>query len=205
LKKRDQYKVNSLIKDLESTFLNIPSDAFQINDVVYRQWCQDYYTDKILVFNNDLVLFYRTIIDSSCWVYGPKTNQAWTLRDCSRFRNTRKSYKITNICIDGEEVVKISENEEIFFFTKNGKNDSSENHGYKINEKNKLVKKNGDILPIKKIKLANKKSILSCEVHFNIENFPLNSVDLIEGIGCENLENRWHCFDINLKLNREKL
>jgi hypothetical protein len=205
LKKRNLFDANLLLKKLEHELVNIPDDAFQINDVVYRQWQSDYYVDKICVEGNELVLFYRTIIDDSCWIHGPKTKQPWTLRNSSRVGALCKSYKISNICLDGDEIIKSIESEEFIYFSRNGRIEYYENQGYKKNEKNRPIKANGEIVPIKKIKISKRKSILTCQIHFNIENFSFKKVDLIEGIGFENLESRWNCFEINLKLNREKL
>jgi hypothetical protein len=203
--KWEQYKAHSIYRKLELSFSNVSEYAFEINDVVYKQWREDYYIDKIRVIEKEMVLCFRTIVDDSFWIYGPKALQAWALKQKNRKTILLKTFKISHIRIDGVEILNSTEVEEILWFTRTGKIDKSESHGYQLNEKNRLVKQNGEPLPIKKFKLFNKQSVLTCEIHFNIENFPLEIFDLIEGIGCEQMENHWHCLDINPKLNREAL
>ncbi len=199
-------EANSIIKEVENKSELSKENNFQINDVIYRQWKQDYYTDKIQVLDNQLILYYRTISDSGgCWVNGPKTNHAWTLRSSSNQKLTRKATRITNIKIDGQKIITSTDKEEIFYFSKEGKYDGTTDLGYKLNEQKQLIKNDGKIVPMKFFKVSKDQFELTCEIHFEIANFPLKTVDLLEGIGTDEMDNHWHCFDINLRLNREKL
>lgn len=197
----------ALLNKLEAKSNLSASNNFLIKDVIYRQWKQDYYTDKIQVLDNTLILYYRTISDSDgCWVHGPKTNHAWTLRYSKDKSIFTKANRITNIKVDGVKTVHSTDSEKIFYFSKKEEFDaSSTDLGYKINDKKQPVKDSGELVPISVIKVEKDKYELTCEIHFDIENFPLETVDLIEGLGTEEMDNHWHCFDINLKLNREKL
>jgi hypothetical protein len=200
-------EAETLLKKLELKSELTNTNNFIIKDVIYRQWRQDYYTDKIQVLDNTLILYYRTISGGEgCWIHGPKTNHAWTLRSSKDKNVYSKANRITNIKIAGVKTVHSTDNEEIFCFSKKEKFDAiSSDLGYKINDKKQPVKENGELVPITVFKIDEDKYELSCEIHFYIENFPLETVDLIEGLGAEERDNHWHCFDINLKLNREKL
>lgn len=199
-------EAKSIIKRIEQVAEHSTSDVFQINDVIYRQWRQDYYTDKIQVLGNHLILFYRTNCDNEgCYIHGPKTRHAWSLRNSIKHDILSKAIRITNVKIDGVKIITSTENEEIFWFSKEGKFDGSTDLGYQLNKENKPLKDNGKLIPMKFFKISKDNFEMTCEIHFDIENFPLETVDLIEGIGTEKMDNHWHCFDINLKLNREKL
>ena len=112
---------------------------------------------------------------------------------------------IANIRVNGKIVIPIAEEEVIYYFTKNeqDKIDRNTNLGYKRNNKDILVKDNGVEVKIIKIPIMDNAE-LSCEIHFDSDSLQNKTIDLIEGFGTENQENHWHCFDINMKLNREK-
>lgn len=197
---------NVILNEVERKSEFSTEKNFQIKDVIYRQWKQDYYTDKVQVLNNTLILFYRTFVTSDgCIVNGPKTNHAWTLRSANDKNLTRKAVRITNIKIDGQKIITSTDAEEIFYFSTKDKYDGTTDLGYKLNELKQPIKDDGQIVPMKFFKLSKSNFELTCEIHFEIEGFPLETVDLIEGLGTDEEDNHWHCFDINLKLNREKL
>ena len=199
-------EAKAIIEEVELVSELPTSNNFQINDVIYRQWKQDYYTDKIQVLDNHLILYYRTISDSGgCWIHGPKTNHAWTLRNSADHNIVRKANRITNVKIDGQKIITSTDDEEIFYFSKEGKYDGETDLGYKLNKEKQPIKENGKLVPMKFFKVSNDNFELTCEIHFDIDKFPLETVDLIEGLGTDEMDNHWHCFDINLKLNREKL
>lgn len=199
-------EAETIIKLIESNSNVLTDNNFKIDDVIYRQWKQDYYADKIQIYEGKLIFYYRTISDSGgCWVHGPKTNHAWILRDSSNKNLSRKTFRITNVKINGEKIIPSTEKEEIFYFSKEGKYDGKTDLGYKLNEQNQPIKDNGELVPIKFYKVSKDNFELTCEIHFDIDNFPLETVDLIEGIGTDERDNHWHCFDINLRLNRKKL
>ena len=45
-------EANVILKEVEEKSEFSTEKNFQIKDVIYRQWKQDYYTDKIQVLNN---------------------------------------------------------------------------------------------------------------------------------------------------------
>jgi hypothetical protein len=206
-------KINGQIEAADSIIKGIEKDSefsntnnFQINELIYKQWKQDYYADKVQVLDNQLILYYRTFSDSSgCWLHGPKNRHAWTLRNSTKKILTRKATRITNIKIDGQKIITSTDAEEIYYFSKDGKYDGTNDLGYSLNEDQLPIKENGQIVPMKFIKVTNEKFELTCEIHFDVTDFPLETVDLIEGLGTDDMDNHWHCFDINLRLNRERL
>jgi hypothetical protein len=181
------------------------SNDFIINDVIYKQWKQDYYTDKIQVLDNHLILYFRTNTNTGCWVNGPNAKHSWIIRSSINHNIIRKAIRLTNIKVDGRRLVTSTENEEIFYLNKNEEFDNINNLGYKFNNDNKPIKENGTLVPITFFKILNDSYELTCEIHFDVNNFPLETIDLIEGLGTDEKANHWHCFDINLRLNREKL
>ncbi len=199
---------DAIQKEIEKKSDLLESNNFQINDIIYRQWKQDYYADKIQVLNNTLVLFYRTKLDSGGWIHGPKAKFSWILVDSSNPHNYRGVVRITNIKLGGKKIITSTETEEIIHFSKQSDQSSdleAEGHGYALNENNELINDHGYIVPIKSFNIPEGDTEMSCEIHFDITGFPLETVHLIEGLGHEDKGNHWHCFDINLRLNREKL
>ena len=204
----DLAQATSIIKNIEDLSEHANERNFIIKDVIYRQWKQDYYTDKIQVLDNTLILFFRTISDSGgCWINGPKTKHAWTLRLSNKNDIFRKASRITNIKVDGNRIITSTDSEEIIYFSNEDKMGGNTDLGYELNENKQLTRNDGTIVPLKFFKIPNDNRYeLSCEIHFDISEFPLETVDLMEGpIETAELNNHWHCFDINLRLNREKI
>jgi hypothetical protein len=201
-------EANTIIKQIEDLTKYTGGKNFVIKDVIYRQWKQEYYADKIQVLDNILILFFRTISDSSgCWVHGPNSNYAWTLRISNKNDLFRKAIRITNIKVDGNIIITSSTAEEIFYFSNIDKIGDNTDFGYELNENQQLIKSDGTVVPLKFYKIPNDMRYeLSCEIHFDITGFPLETVDLIEGpLDTVELNNHWHCFDINLRLNQEHI
>lgn len=201
-------EATSIIKNIEETSQNANERNFMIKDVIYRQWKQDYYADKIQVLDNTLILFFRTVSDAGgCWINGPKTKNAWTLRLSNKNDIFRKSSRITNIKVDGNRIITSTDSEEIMYFSNEDKMVGNTSLGYELNQNKQLTKTDGTIVPLKFFNIPNDNSFeISCEIHFDITGFPLETVDLIEGpIETVELDNHWHCFDINLRLNRVQI
>jgi hypothetical protein len=204
----DLAQATSIIKNIEDLAEHANERNFIIKDVIYRQWKQDYYTDKIQVLDNTLILFFRTISDSGgCWVHGPNSNHAWTLRISNQNDILRKAIRITNIKVNGNRIITSTTSEEIFYFSHLDEIDGNTDLGYELNGNKQLIRNDGTIVPTKFFKIpTDVRYELSCEIHFDISEFPMETVDLIEGpIETAELNNHWHCFDINLRLNREQI
>ncbi|WP_430816395.1 phospholipase D-like domain-containing protein [Carboxylicivirga sp. RSCT41] len=178
-------EAESLLNKLELKSESNSANDFVISDVIYRQWRQDYYADKIEVLENTLILHFRTTSSSNCTVYCPTSIDAWVLRDSKKKSTTTKATKITNVKFNGHEINNTNEIKEDYHFSSEGLTSPSKIHF----DSSTNGKKNFD---------------LTCEIHFNIENFSLETVDLVEGLQKEEATSHWHCFDINLILNREK-
>lgn len=195
-----------ILRKLENVSKLLTNENFQIKDIIYKQWRQNFFTDKIQVLKNQLILYFRCKVeDDGCFIHGPKANRGWIIRDSANHNLFRKANRISNIKIDGEKIISSTEIEEIIFFSHDGKFKLESNFGYKLDNNKQLVKVNGEIIPIKYLKVLKNNFELSCEIHFDINEFPLETIDLIEGLGTDKFDNHWHCFDINLRLNREEL
>lgn len=202
----DIFNAKKILSNIENSPEQLSVNNFQINDVIYKQWKQEYYTDKIQVLNNKLILFYRIQCDNKgFYIHGPKTRYAWILRNSVINQNFRKAERISNIKINGNKLITSTEEEEIYYFAKEPKMTGKQDFGYELNENNYPVKNDGHIIPVRFFKVLTDKIILTFEIHFSVDNFPMETVDLIEGLGTENKNHHWHSFDINLKLNREIL
>lgn len=205
-----RYEPESIIEKIQKSANtnNTQLNSFQIKDVIYKQWQEGYYTDKIQVFDKQLILFFRCrcLGSGPCWVIGPKSEHGWLLRNSKNHDQISLATRITNIKINERKVVTSISDEEIFLVSSDGKlDDNPTDIPYKLNKKKQLIKENGQIVPLKVIVNKQDPYEISCEIHFNIEDFTLETVDLIEGVGTDTLDSHWHCFDINLQMNREPL
>lgn len=179
-------EAESLMNKLELQSELLTTNDFLIKDLIYRQWKQDYYADKIKLIGNTLILSFRTRASEACVLYGPKSKDRWVLKNCMNEDIITKATKITNIKFNGNEINKSNEIEQNYYFSVKGMTSpTTENFDSLPNGKNEFE--------------------LTCEIHFNVEDYPLETTDLIEGLGNEKKNSHWHCFDINLVLNRENL
>jgi hypothetical protein len=183
----------------------VDSDSFIIRDVIYRQWKQDYYADKIQVIDDNIIITYRTVAESGCWIHGSKAKYAWLIRNSENHSEFVNHYKITNIKINGKIQFQVLEGEKIYYFSVNNDiNYADESLGYKLNEKGNPINEKREEIPIEIVSVP-KGFELSCEIHFKIKNLTNKTIDLIEGFDTDEKDNHWHCFEINMRLNREVL
>ena len=180
-------------------------NEFIIYHVFYRLWKNDYITEKIKVINKELILYFKTKTKGGgCYIHGPHSKYVWTLQNTEKKHLRTEATRIANITVNGITQIKSLEDESLVYFS--SKDDDSHlfpDLDYKFNVNKELIKDDGSIMPFTFFKIDDDIKELSCEIHFNVDGFPLETVDLIEGLGTEDKENHWHCFDINLKLNRE--
>lgn len=59
-----QKEAQQLLSDLDKTAINKEShnNHFIIKNVVYRQWKKDYYADKVEVINDEIIIYFRTLV-----------------------------------------------------------------------------------------------------------------------------------------------
>ena len=193
--------------DSSSDFSEKDCNNYQIRNVIYRQWQRDNFADKIIVKNNLIFVKFRTIASGGCWICSPGTKRCWMLRDSMNKSSYLSPTKIKNICINNKTIIEEAKNGCIYYLDKDDKEDFSNNDcGYKVNEDKKMIDDNGNKVPVEFIKIEGKVE-MTCEVYFedNERAFSDKIVDFIEGKDCENKDNFWHCFEINLRLNREPL
>ena len=200
-------EARALLAEIEQEYIINDGDDFIIKNVFYRKWKQDYYIDKITVKDKMLTLHFRTVCEKGkCYINGPKTKYFWVLRNSGDKNFFLSPESITNVIVDNSLIVDSISEGEIFYLSKEGVIDVTINQlDYILNDKGFTVNEAGEPVHVVPKKILTKNFEMSCEIHFNISDFPLETVDLIEGIGTEYEDNHWHCFDINLKMNREKL
>jgi hypothetical protein len=203
-------KAEIIIENCDTLYSNRNIDKnenFSISDVLYRQWNENYYLDLIQYFEDELILKFRTILDNGGgWIHGPKTNHCWLIRESENKSLFEKCNKITNIRANGKLLVTSTTEEKIFYFSNNEEEqiDTKTDLGYKTNSKNRPIKDNGKLIPIKWFKIE-KGTELTCYIHFKGIELLNKTIDLIEGKDQDSKDNHWHCFDINMKLNRNIL
>jgi hypothetical protein len=193
-------------KIIDQLELNIPITLFNnfvIQDVIYRQWRQDYYADKIQVADGVIVLHFRTTA-SGGFIYGPQASFCWLLRESADHSNFIKTHRITNIKVNGKTEVIDAEAKTIYHFTSTSQNVdlSQTDHGYDLNDDGVPVDQDANLIPVVNI-LVTGEFELSCDIHFDSSELQNTTIDLIEGLETDTKDNHWHCFDINMKLNRE--
>lgn len=181
---------------------------FCINDIIYKQWKSDYYIDRIEVRAKKVKITFRTIISDGCYLCSPNTRSTWNLQSSNDNNINVDCYAVRNVLINDELIINQAQKGTIYRFYENEEtNDFSENScGYEINADKKMVDSNGNIIPVRQIKIS-PKTKLTCEVFFKVDKLELTngSVDFVEGRGFENDENHWNAFNIKMYLNREKL
>lgn len=183
------------------------SKDFLIRNVIYRQWKNDYFADRIVVKDGFILVKFRTHVSDGCWICSPNTKWCWILRDSMNNNSYLPSNKICNISINKKILVKEARKKCIYYIGNKEKVDFSDNNcGYEVNENKKMIDEKGEIVPLEFIKIEGK-SEMTCEVYFEDKEYKFTNkmVDFIEGIDCEKMENHWHCFEINLKLHREPI
>lgn len=198
----------SLLKYIDKFTVEKQMDSFRIVDVVYRQWKEDYYLDEVIVRDNMLMIKFRTYISNGCWICSPKTKWTWILRSSSDHNRTISCERIENITVDGIIVYESAKDGFVYYISTDDKTDFSNNNcGYKVNEDKKMVDDSGKIVPVELFKIGEGEKEMVCDVFFDLSKFNIadGCVDFVEGIDCDKMDNHWHCFDINLNLNRISL
>ena len=198
---------NKLQNSLSSDAANDQADSFVIYDVIYEQWKDDYYIDRIEAHRDEIIVKFRTTLDDSAWINAPGTRFVWFLCPSDNRALRKECYNIKNVCINNEIVLKqVTKGHLHYFYTEEQErtNWKDNDWGYKVNNKNEPIDDHGTIVPIEQIQVS-KQDVLTCEVCFKIDNDELKNgiIDFVEGDDCEKKDNHWNAFKINMKLNRE--
>lgn len=194
---------NELISTLDNVEReDYESEHFIINNVAYRQWKEDYYADKVEVIGNEIIIDFRTVINSA-WINGPGTIGSWVIMDVLDENNYEIVDEITDIRIDGVLVSSVAKRNTIYHFDKKGGKKCVEEDYFWIDNKGNIFTKDNKPINYQRIPTSNEQSLIECKIHFKDSCLTDKIIHLIEGIGTNTKENHWHCFDINLRLNRE--
>ncbi len=204
-------EAQKLVSVLDKTAINDDSNNnhFIIKNVVYRQWKKDYYADKVEVIGDEIIIYFRTNVESG-WIFGPGTLGAWTIKNTENAEEEEIVDEITDVKIDGSVVVETANRNTVYVFNRKGKELSFETNYFKTNKNGKVkilngkvFDKNGTPLDYQVVTLDKEHSVLECKIHFKQSELINQTFNLIEGAGTETYDNHWHCFDINMRYNRE--
>lgn len=202
-RKGDTKRATEMISRLETEAEaeNPDSSDFEIIDVVYNHWQEDYYADKITVTSSKIIVSFRTENVSSGWsIQGVGAPCSWVIEDVETKKVIHASL-ISNVRVNGAQVVEKLQRNTIYAFGKENKSVSEELGLTKL-EDNLYCDSNG-----KEIRLItidqDASGTMTVDITFQkAKNWENKTINFLEGIETRNLENYWHCLAINLKLNR---
>lgn len=200
------YESSKLISRLSELSSDASLESFEINDIIYRQWKHDYHVDKAIVSNSKLILFFRTNSNTGSWLYGPGGNHSWLIRNTNAPDKFSKVDNITNVKIN--KVVILDHTAPLTFYCFEKDRQSIKyvhDTGHKRNSLHRPIDNEGNEIPIVLIPVEHENYEMTCELHFSIDQIELSTIDLVEGLGTDQCENHWHCFDINLQINRKPI
>ena len=177
------------IQNVEAKKDSYGYENFVINNVIYEQWKDDYYIERIEVRGKRVKITFKTIITKDSQVWSPDTRNAWIicLSRCNGAFN--KCYAIRDVCVNNEIVISEVEKGTVYEFYEN-----------------EIPQKKKETEPVQYIKIK-KDSILTCDVCFIVYNqeFIDGTIDFIEGKGYRDYPNHWNALKIQMSLNRERL
>ncbi len=193
-------EAEALLRDVEKN--SIYGTRFTIGNVIYRQWRESYVAKQIWVDKDEIVIQFETELSDGCYIWGPKMIGTWMIQDSKDKSQFVESYKISDVCINGEEIFSEVKPHTIYHFLAKNRSDEEVFSDYLKKDKNgRLMEVNGKYVAKEKHIYAHN-GTLSCNIHFHAPGFSEKTIDLVEGKGSETEENHWHCFEINMKLNR---
>lgn len=178
------------IKIVEAVENSCGYENFAINNVIYEQWKDDYYIDRIEVKANKVKITFKTTLSNDSVLWSPNTPQSWVIRSSLDKQIIDECYAVRDICINNEMVISETQKNMIYIFHEEGKE----------------IGKNNYNIPAQYIDFP-KESILTCDVCFIVDNPVLvnGTIDFLEGKTSEKKENHWNAFNIQMNLNRERL
>lgn len=186
----EQIETQKTIQKVEAE-TNVYEDVnFVINNVIYEQWKEYYYIDRIEVRDKRIKITFKTNVSNGYELWSPNTPQSWALRSSLDRQIIAECYAVRDICINNKMVISESMKDMIYIFHEEGKE----------------IGKNYHTSPVQYIDTP-KESILTCDICFIADN-PLlinGTVDLLEGKTSEKKKDHWNAFNIQMNLNRERL
>lgn len=187
---RASIETQNPIQNVEAVDNNCGYENFVINNVIYEQWKDYYYIDKIEVRGKKVIISFRTTIAHGSELWAPDTSKAWVIRSTVDNKMYSECYAVRDVYINNEMVVTEIQKGTIYIFQEEG------------GEKDK----NSYNLPVQYINIPHD-SILTCDVCFIVDNteFINGKIDFIEGKQYAVFKSHWNAFRINMSLNRERI
>lgn len=181
-------------------------ENFVINNVVYEQWKDYYYIDRIEVRANIIKILFKTNISDGCWLCSPETPCSWIIRSSSDKDVFAKCYAVRDVFVNSELVINEARPGTLYYFYKEDIPKSFHNNscGYEEDKNYQPIDSNGNLVPIHYIKIP-AKGQLTCEVCFMANPKLTNgTLDFLEGVSGEKKKEHWNAFKIQMNLNRER-
>ena len=182
-------EVQVIMEKVETAVNEERHEYFVINDVIYKQWKDCYYVDKIEVRKDIITVFFRSFVETECSLFSPETTKAWIIQSSNNKDIMSRSHAVRNVRFNGEMVLEEAQNGTVYEFY----NEEEP----KTNDKSESVQS---------IKIP-KGGIITCEVLFKTENLELidGTIDFIEGRYHDTSQGHWNAFSIQMYKNREWL
>jgi len=184
------------------------AQRLEINNVIYRQWQEDYIIDKIELLENRTILHFRTTVDEGAWAHGPNAKFAWFLRNTNNRDDKIRMIKVRNFRLNNENILEVLTGNSILQFdTDDEKKEEDENYDWMENRGYKPSRIKGQFVDhhnrtVNVIKsIVKSGDVLECEIVFPLIPKGIKTLDLIEGEGRDDWENHWNCFDISIDKN----
>ena len=184
---------------------------YEIRNVVYKKWNEDYIIDKIELNEDETILFFRTHIETGAWIHSPNAKYAWKLRNTQNVNQIFNCNAIKNIALNGLILLDQLKDISVFSFKQTSVEQTPDKtniqktefneQGLKLTNDGKTIDEKGRTVNLIEHDFKNKDE-LTCEIHFPFIIGDVNFVDLLEGIEAIDKANHWHCFDIELKRNK---
>lgn len=183
-------EAQKILEIVEQTRTSERHDYFAINNVIYKQWKDNFFVDKIEVRKDIVTVFFRSSVPTGCVLFSPETKREWIIQSSNDSNIFSRSFAVRNVLINGEMVMEEAQNgiEYEFFVEESTKEPQN------------------DTETVKHIGIP-KNVILTCEISFKTDNKELTDgvIDLVEGRFHQNNTHHWNAFNIQMNVNREWL
>ena len=178
------------IHNVETVENSCEYENFVINNVIYDQWKDNYYIDRIEVRANKVKITFKTNVLDGYELWSPNTPQSWVLCASIDSQTIVNCYAVRDICINNKMVISETQKDMIYIF----------------HEKGKKIGKNYHTIPVQYIDIP-QESVMTCDVCFIVNNPVIlnGTVDFIEGKYSDNKKDHWNAINIQMNLNRERL
>lgn len=92
-------EVQTIVGQVEKVASEEGHEYFVINNVIYKQWKDCYYVDKIEVRKDIITVFFRSLVETECTLFTPGTNRAWIIQSSNDKDIFSRNYTVRNVCI----------------------------------------------------------------------------------------------------------